>query len=343
MQGVQKGVLRALPVAERSPMKVLLSSVGKLVIRPYLQGDEKEILKLFKLVFGKEKGYHLWLWEFLQNPLGTQIMLGFLNGKLVAQCAGIPVHIYSRGQVLKASQVVDCMSHPKIRGVAVEKKGIFALVVEEFFRAYTGKRGSCFVYGFPSERHFLLGKRLLGYRKIRQISEIVVEHPRAGVHGAREVEGNKLKRAKSEVDRLALEDAGKLGLCILKHWEYFRWRYVLKPHCGYRFFVLEGPGGKIKALAVVKDEKNRFLVLDVLGLDRITEMVGAVVDKLKKPAVLWLPKGDRRAESLLEEGATEVPPSIPAVPCTVPFCEEYVSLKQLKEEFFYCAGDSDLF
>ena len=153
------------------------TSLGKLVIRPLRKDDMYRVLELFKLSFGKEKDEKLWYWEFFQHPYGTMATVAELDGEIVAQCASIPVFFSARGTLLKGAQLVDCMSHPGVRGVAVKKKGIFALTVQAFFDAFTGCDRLVYLYGFPSERHYRLGRLLLGYRKTEPVLEVVAFDP----------------------------------------------------------------------------------------------------------------------------------------------------------------------
>ena len=307
---------------------------GELVIREYMPGDEEAILHLFSLVFGKKKSLKVWEWEFLKNPYGTQIMLAFLNGQLVAQCASIPVRMWCRGKTIKAAQVVDCMSHPSCRGVAVKKRGIFALTVQAFFDRFTGCDTDMYIYGFPGERHYLLGRKLLGYRKTRPIAEIIVR--------PRTIPAAKVKNLTSDEEILERipESWHPSELHILKSKEYVKWRYLLHPEHPYAFLEVKLPFVG-SGLAIVRYAGECVHLVDYMGRLDLVRATRAVARYFWKDVSLWIPEGHKWEGWF--RGEEIKPPEIKAIPTGISFCETEVPWDWANEEFFYTKGDSDLF
>ena len=63
-------------------------------IRPYEPGDEEQILRLFKKVFGRERSLAHWQWKYRDNPEGAQILVAVTDaGEVVGHYAGIPVRV----------------------------------------------------------------------------------------------------------------------------------------------------------------------------------------------------------------------------------------------------------
>lgn len=324
--------------------KLIFSENGKFIVRAFRNGDEFQILELFQQVFGKEKTLKHWIWEFKLNPYGTQIMLGFHFNKLVAQCAAIPVMLYAEGKLLKGAQLVDCMSHPRYRAIAVRKKGIFAITVQSFFDEFTGKGKDAYLFGFPSYRHYRLGKLLLGYRKVRPISEIVIQPDENGKPLLKELHKKEMEQFENLIEKFAEEDAGLLKFCLFKSWRYVKWRYLENPVNQYRFLALKpNKGRKPKAFCVVKEEEDAVLVMDIFNLKLLPEVLKGLRKHFKKPLKMWIPQ-----EHPLTKALDTIPhkirePEVKAVPVGRSFDEESLNWDWANENFFYTMGDSDLF
>ena len=310
-----------------------------LVIRPYQPGDQEQILALFKLVFGTSKSLAHWHWEFLENPYGCLIMLAFLQGRLVAQCAGIPVFLHHRGRTIKAAQVVDCMSHPAHRAVAVRKKGIFALTVETFFQAYTGCGKAEYVYGFPGIRHYRLGSLVLGYKKTTQAMEVqVFPSP----------------RGKTKIELFSSQDFSLPPSHLLKHPypsdfyvlktpEYFTWRYLNVPHKTYTIALIKNRLGSPRGLVVLEKHKDEWRALDVLGDISIPEALSATASYLNSPLTAWFPEHLPLKQEFLKIKAEIEKPFLPIIPAGISFCRNCIPWDEANKSFFYTMGDTDLF
>jgi len=79
-------------------------------VRDFQPGDEIQILKLFKKVFGYQRSLEHWLWKFEPNPAGKQIVVAVANdGSVVGHFAGIPVFATTPSDVLLMTQGADHM------------------------------------------------------------------------------------------------------------------------------------------------------------------------------------------------------------------------------------------
>lgn len=135
------------------------------------------------------------------------------------------------------------------------------------------RRGDApWIFGFPSERHFRLGRRVFGYRLLPAIMPLAGRLPRvAGGTGA----------GTGEEDGRWIETSDRCGDWAEAAWQacgvsgvrrsaaFLNWRYHARPGRYYRFYRVRaaGPAGRIDGLAVV-----------------------AFVGKLARGAELWLPR-----------------------------------------------------
>jgi GNAT superfamily N-acetyltransferase len=100
----------------------------QLIVRPYRNGDEKEIFKLYKMVYSArqydlEEWLKWWQWKYNMNPTGKSIIIiAEHNGKIVGQYPLILVNLMINDKVLKISQNVDLMVHPDYRNQGIFSK-----------------------------------------------------------------------------------------------------------------------------------------------------------------------------------------------------------------------------
>ena len=312
------------------------TSKGTFFIRPYQEGDEVKIIALFKEVFGKEKSLKLWRWEFLENPYGTEIMLCFSeDGDLVAQCASIPVEAYLVGSVVRIAQVVDCMSSKRFRGIFVKKKGLYILTISQFFKTYTGPGKNVYLYGFPGERHYRLGVKMLGFKPSRSISFFV---------STVETKGSlfsKMEKVDENVFIQGFEDFNRymskfIPFMVKKDAEYIRWRYLLHPEKEYIFLAFKNILGKPKALFVVSQDGY---LLDFASTEETSLVKG--LSMLEPGFKVWVPSGSPLENIFRKAGWKKGKEPFGAVASGISFCS--IPTEWTNANFFYTTGDCDLF
>ena len=85
------------------------------VVRRYREGDEKGIVNLMSLCFGKtDFDYWMkhWVWEYKENPFGKdQLWIAEHDGQIVAYHAHVPVNLKVGKQVLNGCIGADSMTH----------------------------------------------------------------------------------------------------------------------------------------------------------------------------------------------------------------------------------------
>ncbi len=140
---------------------------GVFLIRPFEEGDEEGVLSLWRAAFGREFPRDVWRWKYMDNPFGRLFMLCVTeDGLPVAAYASLPYRARWNGRDVLLAHPVDSMSHPEYRGSVGGRKGLFVRTVHRFLDVYAGPDAAVFVYGFPGERHFKLGRMMLGYDRL---------------------------------------------------------------------------------------------------------------------------------------------------------------------------------
>ncbi len=312
---------------------------GYFTIRPYRDGDEYKIVSLFREVFGKEKTLAHWNWEFRENPNGSRIMLCFSEeGDLVAQCASIPVKAYLLGEEIEISQVVDCMSSRKFRGIFVKKKGLYVLTISRFFHEYAGPGRDLYLYGFPGERHYRLGVKLLGFvpsPRVLFFVSTVETGGRSFFHSLDSIPTEAFLGLFVGMNKRMREI---FPFLVKKDGEYLEWRYVRCPFRRYTFLALKNILGKIKSVFVVSD---RGELVDY-AFHRYEDLkLGLSILKKVGKLSSWVPESSHIKYAFLDAGWVVQKEPFGVIPSGISFCS--ISTQWMNSNFFYTMGDCDLF
>lgn len=265
------------------------------IIRPTTSDDLDGLGKLFAEVFGFERSEDVWRWKYFDNPRGCTSWLCEVHGRVVAHCGGTAVNVADGSVNYMALQSVDFMSSPTHPG-GVGRGGVFARTARGFFDAYCGPSLVPMVYGFPGERHRLLGERILGYRAIERVGELLLEPSGSGgsVEPLRE-------------EHLPMFERRPARLGAIRDLTFLRWRYLMHPTITYRIVRargLGGFGGEAAAIVSVTDDRVRVMEF---GGERSGRPLGALIRSLAtlgRQVVYWCSLHDGLVNTLTSLGFT---------------------------------------
>ena len=345
-------------------------SAADLEIRPYRPGDEAGILALFNSVFAEDDpGYHAraaaaWRWEFLENPAGTQVVLGVEpGGRIVAQYACLPARVNLRGRDVCCGQGVDSVVAEEYRR-GLRKDGAFLRTARFYFEHFGRPEHNAFGYGFPNTQAYRVGVKLLGYTQVhaplitcaRNLFDTTDDAMvgRGARQAGRIVE---LPAFDARVDRLWARLAPELPMAIRRDATYLGWRYTANPSADYTVFGLtaggEGePGGdELVALAVLRPDWTGPPILAVcewmLGRDdeaAAARLMAHVVAHARasgqQRVELWLPPWHPQRAALEARGFLTEPS--PCNLCIVIY-EPDLDLEWVRSNWYFTIGDSDIF
>ncbi len=231
-------------------------------IRGFREKDEEAIRSLFSLCFGKELSHEEWAWKYGGSPWGGTASVAVDGGEIIAHYGGLKMRFLFRGKTFEAFQPCDVMTHPKYRARIFSKRGAMVRAGEHFYST----NPMDFAFGFPSERHAVLGTRQLGYTEhgyvtvmTRKISSSLrVFYPFIKVEtGWDSVDGK-------EIDTLWEEARDESGLSIEKKSRYIFWRYRDHPSRKYVPLLVRNRFGRsLNAFAVFSLREGELCVQDV--------------------------------------------------------------------------------
>lgn len=248
------------------------------IIRPATVSDISALSALFLEVFGTERPEAVWRWKLFENPRGTASYVCEAEGRIVAHCAGLPVRFRDYEREYTAMQSVDFMSSPSYPG-GIGRGGVFVRTAERFFDACCGASTIPLVYGFPGERHRLLGERLLGYRAVERVGELRLEPSGTAT------ETEPLTKAD-----LALFQQLPIDMGAVRDERYLNWRYLEHPTFRYEVIRVKRAlrlHSQIAALVRRTDETVYIMEIGGRFSRRSLASLAGALRNLGQPVLFW--------------------------------------------------------
>jgi hypothetical protein len=230
-------------------------------IREFNEEDEGVIRNLFALCFGKELSHEEWAWKYKGSPWGSTAVVAINNGNIIAHYGALRMKFYFRGKTFDVFQPCDVMTNPQYRARMFSKRGAMVRAGEYFYEA----NHMDFAFGFPSERHAILGTKQLGYTEHSYVT--VLSKKVSGFSPAWNLLSKIEKRWGSingnELDTLWEKIKDNQGLSIEKNSHYIFWRYKDNPVKRYKPLIVRGRYKKtLKAFAVFSVAESELSIQD---------------------------------------------------------------------------------
>ena len=258
-----------------------------------------EMRLLFGSIFGKPMSEAFWKWKYRNsNSHGMGV---WDDDRLVAHYGGVGVDVIFDGKPALAVQIVDVMVAPSAR-YGVRTHSPFFLATSRFLERYIGYQRTYLIgYGFPSDRHLHLAQRLGLYASVGGMSELSLEGsatrlPTELLLQRRTITAENFPQYAGAIDSLwkSMQTSLPAAILLRKDSQRIHYRYLQHPENHYRcLFWRHRLSGKPLALAVVKEEPSRALLMDVVAaatdFPRVVQWVAnAMMREHNLPLVFWL-------------------------------------------------------
>ena len=320
---------------------------GTFTAAPYRAEDERRVLDLWRVAFGKELDADLWRWKYVDNPFGMRVLVcrDPQTEAAVVVYSGVPYRARWNGREVEIVQLMDIMSHPDVR-----KTGLFIKAAEVFFDTFAGGQ-SVLYYGIPGRYHFDIGAKYLDYSEL----ESGVAYLRGSTGELARTSGlfgpsvHVIDRPTPELDRIWAEVAVHYPLAAVRDAAFVDWRFFRNPQRDYIVYVFRtGLTRRPRGYAVVGvDGKSARLVDILMPPDRamIAAFSGGMAADLATREIdtieTWLPGHHFTVGGLVEAGWSREPEPLGIVPTARSF-DTRLAIPWVSENFFYTMADSDL-
>lgn len=232
-------------------------------IKSYQKGDEKAILELFHLAFGKEMSIEYWNWRFANNPFSNELFIDLMwdGDKLVGHYAVSPIDMIINGETVRTALSMTTMTHPEYGG-----QGIFSQLAESLYGKLSANNYKM-VWGFPNNNsHYGFNKNLswsdialqgMMSLKIKSLSRVInAEAKGKFISSLAEIERSFISHLNSSAKYVKIN----------KTKEFLQWRYFDNPTADYKIIVSDDNRGIIiyKVIASFSDHtKSEIDIMDV--------------------------------------------------------------------------------
>lgn len=328
------------------------------VIRSYRDGEEEEIVRMFREVFGVERTLDHWRWKFRDSPYASRqiAMVTAADGHLVAHYSGYPVPFYNadapRREFL-SHQIGDTMTRPTVRQAGLGRHGILARSASYYYARFCGDIP--FAYGFNTGHIRKLGERYLGYAYIDPVGYWVrdLDVPLPALPPARRwLSGysfGEITAPAPELDELFARVRDAYGFLVRRDRRYVGWRYLSCPDRIHRVIAVRRRGRLVGWGAFAR--RGNALVWGDALVD--PEHVRAVPWLLQHCAAGpyqgveriwgWFPPHPEWWRRAVADAGFARAPEPDALTPGFYFLENPGVKRDLAERWYYTYGDSDLF
>jgi len=246
-------------------------------IRLAENADRPGLFALFAAAFGAPADPDTWAWKYDRNPNSAPSVVAIEDGRVVAFYGGFGTRFRGAEGAPPGVAATDVMTDPGARKLG--RRGLFRSVVEEWNRR-CGEAGIPFGFGFPNERHLLVGVRTSGYNAIEPVTDWV--KPLAAPSRLSRLRRRFLRIAAGEPfgaphDALAEVLHAREGWRTDRSREVLAWRFGERPGVAYRTWQVLDRRGRSRAYAVARVVGDRAILADLQADD---ERSGILVDLL---------------------------------------------------------------
>lgn len=278
-------------------------------IRKFKLGDEKQILKLDRLVEThpwNRRNINNWYWKYKgNNPFGrAMVWVAEEKKKIVATFSIIPLNYKINGEIIKGSCSIAMIVHP-----SYQNKGLIKFVADKLFEDAKLNKIK-FIYGYPNENAYQIHKKFFLYEDI-SLQKMFYKKIKKSILASNisNFDFIEIKKFPKNINAF-LSKAGKQHKVYLqRNLKFLNWRYFERPDYKYKVFVVK-KNKKILGYFVLKiyreDKIIRGHIIDCF-YDKNSNVFGKIVNFcenyfLKKKCneiSMWL-QGDDKANKILK-------------------------------------------
>ncbi len=305
----------------------------------------------FERVFGETRSPALWRQIYRASPDGAVGVAALDGANAVVGHYGATLQRFAgmgrEGVVF--GQIRDVFTHPAVRGAGTGRGSLFARLGREFHERFGG-RDVKVIFGFPPERHFRLGARLLGYRHLVGLTIWGREvPPPVNVAGERLGALAPVASFGDEMDILWAHRPATATMATPRTAAFLNWRFAPRPNRNYRCYRYDSfLAGGIAGYAVVAYDGDEARLADFRlpdDPDLRRDMWRQLLDRMGRASVrrltLLASSAVPETTCLPSLGCVPLAMQLPWVPAYVPYAPEWRD-SELGMVFHFTMADGDI-
>jgi hypothetical protein len=320
----------------------MVTAMPDVKIRLYEKGDEHQIVRLFKTVYGKDLTVEQWQWKYLGQGNLRVLSAVSVNERdeIVAHYGAVPVRMRFRGSTIIACQLVDAMVLKGYRAGDLglsKKQGLFYKLGNLLYETYT-----TFFYAFPGIVYYSWGRKAGHIEESIEVTEYRTKCKDRGKMNTLLYSLNPLAWTDERIDDLWSEVRNSLGWTVERDREFLKWRYRENPFYTHSLYGLQSIfSDSLLGLVVIREEGDDIMVMDLVFKDEKLETLllktaNSFSGKGKNMLRIWI--AERYGKRLVKSGfepfntGTWIPNFIHV---------KVADSKEIKDNLNYTMGDTD--
>lgn len=319
-------------------------------LHPVGPAEARQMQQLFAHVFGHVLSPEQWQWKYGE---GRGFALGLSRaGRLIAHYGGSTRQVLWRGRPADACQVCDVMVAPEANEALI-RKGPMYQVSASFLTAYLGwGHRHALAYGFPSDRHHALARRLRLYDGVDSVVR---------AHWSVPVDLPPPRLAVQVLDAQALAPGGRVDAIVQRLWQrmaasfasqiigvrdgaWLRHRYLAHPVLRYELLLVRSRWTRRPlGVVVLRVHEQHLEVLDLVAPPAAWPALVAVARSRAVRAGssrvdLWITQSQLQHVAGIEPDAFAVAPLNITVPANI---HTPGPVDEVRDRWLLLAGDAD--
>ncbi|MCP4680748.1 MAG: class I SAM-dependent methyltransferase [Desulfobacterales bacterium] len=339
---------------------IFIAKKDIIFVREYEDGDEFNILKLFKKAFNTTRAIEHWYWKFRDNPFGAYKIAETIteDGTLAAHFSGYPAPFYSSVGELKeffAFQGADVMSNKKFRNIGLGRTSVLARASIYHYNKHC-IHDIPFIYAFSTGTMRKFGERFLQYQFTSPITYHVMDLSKVKLKKMSTIKRilsgftiEEVYEITREYDLFFEKVCNDYGMLVKRTSSYLKWRYLDCPDNYHRMFALRR-FGKLVGWSVFSLRDNVLIWGDALFDKKDAYIVGFMISYLIKVFFQntvriegWFALVPKWWSNILKDTGFEVKDEPNKLAPTFIIFDPRFDTHFFEQYFYYTMGDSDLF
>ena len=260
--------------------------------RDFLPDDLPDLARVFREAFGGELSVAEWTWKYVDSPFHGASVVAVVDGRPEGFYGAWATRYRGAAGNLPGVAAVDVMTS---RAAQALGRHVVFRELALTFSARNGDLGAPFFFGFPNDRHRIMGEKLLDYVEVERCGEweATALPARRRTLFRRTARGARFGTPHASLAEML---HGRGGWRSDRSGRILNWRFFDRPGAIYDVVQLLALSGRSRGYAVVRKEGPvgrivDFQVRDESGAD-VPDLLAAVAEA--GPAERWIVRGPRQ-------------------------------------------------
>ena len=239
-------------------------------VRPYQNGDEHQIVDLFRISSDRIRTVDFFKWANLINPFSQSIslLLESEDNSIVGHYSVMKVELVYKDRLIKAGFGAQLVIHPLFRN--------FKFMWQLLQAAWSKSReeGLDFIYAFPNNNIWPIKNKLMGWKLVKVFSSHELDLKQTNIIDSEvsEVEFQRIDNLspyKDLINKIYEDSKNRFNnlVHIERNYDFVHWRFFQHPIEHYQFFLIRNKDKEFSGWTALKFyKKNDILYGHIVDL-----------------------------------------------------------------------------